>query len=87
MSQSNDKGYEYLNPEFAMKDCDPKSSCGKGKQKVKCYNNGLWWACPNPLDKDRAGGVEDAYNKGYFLIHRTCCVDIEEFKKRINWNS
>jgi len=70
-----------------MKDCSFKSSCCKDKQKVKCYNDGMSWLCPNPLDKDIVGGVEDAYNEGCFLIHRTCCVNMEEFKKRINWNS
>ena len=25
-----------------------------GKIKIKCYFNGAWWVCPNPLDEYRS---------------------------------
>ena len=59
----------------------------EGSIKVKCYYNGLYWACPNPRDEYRSKGVEESYNKGFFTEYVTVKLTEEQFAYQNNWNS
>ena len=36
----------------------------RAKVKVRCFYNGLFWACPNPEDKRRSEGIQRNYEEG-----------------------
>lgn len=54
---------------------------------VKCYFNGLYWACPNPKDERRSKGMEDSYNQGYFIMCETIKIPSNVYDDQTNWNS
>jgi hypothetical protein len=82
MSETNEEEYFYLKASIVMKDQIP----GPGKIAVKCYSTGMFWICPNPLDKQLVDKIDKQYCGGEFIECKTYYVDKDEFKKRENWN-
>ena len=85
----NRKRYQYLNlekiKELSEKECTTdKKSC---PIRVRCYGNGLWYACPNPHDAKRCEGVEESYNRGSFFEIEDIPLTEEAFCDDKNWNS
>jgi len=56
-----------------------------GSIEVKCYDNGLFFSCPDPRDEYRRKLAKEAYNKGHFIDCITLKLTEEQFKDENNW--
>jgi|SRR5271170_6733190 len=60
---------------------------GSGDIKVRCYNQGSYWVCPNPFDKDRAKLHKSTYDQGFYFDYEDFSISKEEFLNNANWKT
>ena len=53
---------------------------------VKCYFNGLYYACPDPKDKKTCQSVEQSYNQGIFITTSYYKISQDDYDNKSFWN-
>ena len=72
---------EYMNYQKISANSSPS-----GAIEVVCYDRGIYWVCPNPLDKKRAAGNLETYNQGFFIAMKTIRISRAVFEDPDMWN-
>lgn len=77
--------YRYFNPNIAKKYAS--RVCDASTVEVTCYDRGIFWVCPNPIDKKLVQDMEDQYDQGYFVNKISYYVPEFVLKDPTSWNS
>lgn len=75
------EGRRYLNPD-AIKAKQDKA----GSIVVKCFNNGLYDTCPDPLNKAISEELFRRYEQGYFIRYDEIKISKDTYNDINNWN-
>ncbi len=72
----------YMNPEIVEYISYPRYPLS-----VKCFFNGLWWACPDPKDLKLVDEITRNYEEGSWITYDTYYISEGQYRNCNNWNS
>ena len=75
---------DYLNPQQVKA---KSTSNSNDTVAVKCYSNGVFDVCPNPLKPSKSQGVEEAYDMCHYISYNVHYLSQKDFNDQSNWNS
>jgi len=75
---------DYLNPKQVT---TKNTVCTSGTITVRCYSNGVWDICPNPLKPSKSEPIAEQYDKGQYISWDNFCLSQKDFDDPKNWNS
>ena len=56
----------------------------EGTIKIKCYNNGNKWLCPDPKNEDLCDAIENWYNSCHWIQYKEIYITDETYANFIS---
>ena len=58
-----------------------------GPVKVRCFNRGIWYVCPDPRDHGTVADIQKQYDHGMYISHQDFMVSKDYLENKKNWNA